>query len=280
MVEAIEELFVPALVYNNREGKNAKLLKQFNEPSWNNPVVRYLDFEGQDVIPRKAGVWTTQGTAKRMLAALKAANRDVPRYFEALLASQPSDSLETATFAMHCYWEGEAKLGSIEGVHSTRSGWKANLEVVTLKYDPKRVEYERLIDLAQSFECASKVFTHSEAQQAIAQRKVGEHAVVVNPGESVRDAKASDQKYYLLQTPIRHLPLVEFQATKINAALKSGQPFDRWLSPRQKTLLKRILVATEKDKNWLEGLQYPTKTSELAQYTSKLVTRLDELESK
>ena len=111
-------------------------------------------------------------------------------------------------------------------------------------------------------------------------RLEGEHAVVVNPGESVRDAKASDQKYYLLQTAIRHLPLVEFQATKINAALKSGQPSDRWLSPRQKTLLKRILVATEKEKNSLEGLQYPTKTSELAQYTSELVTRLDELESK
>ena len=54
MVEAIEELFVPVLVFNNRKGKDAILLERFSEPSWNNPVVRYLDPAGKDLIERKA----------------------------------------------------------------------------------------------------------------------------------------------------------------------------------------------------------------------------------
>ena len=140
------------------------MLKHFNEPSWNNPVVRYLNSNEEDLIERKDGVWTTTGTVERMVAALKAANRDVPRYLLALATSEPVESMETATFAMHCYWEGEAKLGSINGVSSTRSGWIDSLEVVTLKYDPELVDYSNLVDTALSFECASKVFTHSPSQ--------------------------------------------------------------------------------------------------------------------
>ena len=74
VVEAIEDLFVPVLVYNNRKGQDKKMLDQFDEPSWNNPVVRYLDAGGDDLIARKDGVWSTAGTARRMRDALKAAS--------------------------------------------------------------------------------------------------------------------------------------------------------------------------------------------------------------
>ena len=47
MVEAIEDAFVPVVVFNNKGGKDAQLLKRFNEPSWNNPVVRFLDGSGK-----------------------------------------------------------------------------------------------------------------------------------------------------------------------------------------------------------------------------------------
>jgi hypothetical protein len=267
------------LVYNNRSGRDAELLKQFEEPSWNNPVVRYLDSNGKDLIPREDGIWTTEETVARMLAALKAAKRDVPDYFQAFVSSH-RDSLQKATFAMHCYWEGEAKLGAIEGVYSTRSGWKGDLEVVTLQYDPSLVEYKRLVEIAQSFDCASKVFTHSDEQLAIAQKIVGEDAVALKSDESVRNAKASDQKYFLLQSPLRHLPLIEVQATKINAALQSKQACDVWLSPRQKKWLKRIIAATEQDKNALDGFQYPPRLSGLAKYTAELTAKLAELESR
>ena len=279
VVETIEDLFVPVLVYNNRKGKDAALLKHFDEPSWNNPVVRYLDPAGKDLIERKDGVWSTRETVQRMADALKAARQNVPGYLQALVQSEAAPSMKTATFAMHCYWEGEAKLGSLAGVSSTRSAWHGPLEVVTLKFDPAVVEYEKLVDAAQSFKCASKVFAHSRTQLAVAKEKVGNDAVALKDASSLRDAKASDQKYYLIQTPLRHLPLSETQATKINSALSLQKPYESWLSPRQKKLLGRIVAATNRDKDSLKSFQYPAQSSELANYTAELSAKLDQLET-
>ena len=266
------------MVHNNRKGKDAEILKQFNEQSWNNPVVRYLDFSGKDVIQRKDRVWTTGPTIDRMVAALKASKRDVPRFLESLATSHPSQSLKPATFAMHCYWEGEAKLGSIAGVSSTRSAWHAGLEVVTLNYDPSIVEYAKLVEVAQSFECASKVFAHTQKQLSDAKSKVGDKAVVFKADSTTRDAKASDQKYYLLQTPLRHLPLTETQATKINSSLGFKKPYAQWLSPKQRELAKRIVTAVKKSPGALDELHYPRQVSELAQYSATLNDKLAELE--
>lgn len=278
VVEAIEDLFVPVLVYNNRKGTDETILKQFKEPSWNNPVVRYLDASGKDLIPRKDGVWSTKGTVERMVAALKASNQQVPKYLRSLLASYSQTNQQTATFAMHCYWEGEALLGGIDGVLSTRSAWKGKYEVVTLTYDPSKVDYEKLVDSAQSMDCASKVFAHSDQQLAIAKQKVGADAVALGESEKLRDAKASDQKYYLLHSPVRHLPLAEAQATKINAALKSKQPIASWLSPRQTALLKRVVAVKARDKNALAEFQYPANAAELANYSVMLKEALAKLE--
>ena len=43
MVEAIESLFVPLAIFNNKGGKYKKILGQYGEPSWNNPDVRIVD---------------------------------------------------------------------------------------------------------------------------------------------------------------------------------------------------------------------------------------------
>ena len=88
-----------------------------------------------------------------------------------------NSKLETATFAMHCYSTGEARLGSIDGVMSTSAGWAGGLEVVQLTYDPSIVEYSKLVETAQSFQCATKVFTHSDAQLKTAKALVGGRAV-------------------------------------------------------------------------------------------------------
>jgi len=278
VVEAIENHFVPVLVHNNRKGKDAETLKHFNEPAWNNPVVRYLDAKENDLIKRKDGVWTTADTVKRMISALTAAKREVPDYLLAVANSEPSPSTQNATFAMHCYWEGEAKLGSINGVYSTRSGWKDSLEVVTVQYDPEKVDYSKLVKTAKSFECASKVYAHTSEQLEVAKRIVGDQAVALQDASSVKDAKSSDQKYYLIQTPLKHLPLTETQATKINAALKARQAFKNWLSPEQVTLLRRVVSAVEKDEEALAEFQCPRKMSELAEYTARLEQALGKLE--
>ena len=78
LVRLIESEFVPLLVHNNRPGRDAELLKRFKEPAWNYQVVRFLDSEGEDIIPRKDRVWTRQALAARMAAALRASGRPVP----------------------------------------------------------------------------------------------------------------------------------------------------------------------------------------------------------
>lgn len=272
VVEAIESEFNPVLVHNNRKGKDAQLLKRFNEPSWNNPVIRFLNKNGSDVIDRKDGVWTTSGTAERMVAALKAAGRQVPFYLESMVA--PSKKTKSATFAMHCYWEGEAKIGSIDGVIATRSGWLSGLEVVTVVYQPSVVDYSTLVTTAKSFECASRVFAHDEEQMKIAKKLVGALAVPFPSNEKTRDAKASDQKYYLASTPLIVLPLTECQATKLNAAVKSKEDVDALLSPRQKELAAKLIEQKRRDPKAFAGWSYPVNPDKLAEYQQKLVEAL------
>lgn len=89
LVEAIENEFLPVLVYNNRKGgMDEKHLKRFQEPAWNYQVIRFLDAEGRDVIPRKDRIWTTSGVASLMVDALKAANRAVPQHLNTLAKTE------------------------------------------------------------------------------------------------------------------------------------------------------------------------------------------------
>ena len=83
-MKIIERDFVPVLVKNNAPGKDAEILKRFKEPAWNYQVVRFLDADAKDLIPRKDRVWTLQPLAARMKAALVAAGREVPKDLEEL----------------------------------------------------------------------------------------------------------------------------------------------------------------------------------------------------
>ena len=85
LVRAIEEEFIPVLVYNNRSsGMDRELLKRYREPAWNFQVIRFLDADGRDIIPRKDRVWTTRGVAQRMVKALEVLKHPVPDYLEEL----------------------------------------------------------------------------------------------------------------------------------------------------------------------------------------------------
>src|SRR5205085_11873279 len=59
LVEAIETCFVPVAIHNSAGGADAAALKRFGEPAWNNPVVRFVDAGGNDLIPRRDGAWST-----------------------------------------------------------------------------------------------------------------------------------------------------------------------------------------------------------------------------
>ena len=144
IVEASEDLFHPVVVYNNRKGTDWELLQRFNEPAWNYQVIRFLDSHAADIIPREDRVWTLGGVASRMIQALKAAKRPVPKYLEAL-AQQSTDGKAVAAFAMPCFWSGEVALGGIEGVVATEAGWLERREVVLVTYCTDAVALEDLV---------------------------------------------------------------------------------------------------------------------------------------
>lgn len=101
LVEAIENEFAPVVIHNNEKGRDAEILERFEEPAWNNPVVRFLDARGKDLIPRKAGVYRVAEIASRMVLALEAAKRPVPDYLRLLALCDPGRALRKASFAMY-----------------------------------------------------------------------------------------------------------------------------------------------------------------------------------
>ncbi|MEZ4951027.1 MAG: hypothetical protein R2784_16825 [Saprospiraceae bacterium] len=71
MVEAIETCFVPLAIYNNKQGADATVLKKYNEPSWNNPVVRIVNQEGDNLVARIGGNYEKLAVCQAMIAALE-----------------------------------------------------------------------------------------------------------------------------------------------------------------------------------------------------------------
>ena len=242
LVEVIETEFVPVAVHNNRPGRDAEVLKKYGEPSWNFPVMRFVDADGVDILPRRERIWDAGGVARRLIEALIASGREPPGYLR-LAAAEAPRQVAKATFAMHCYWEGEARLGALDGVLATRAGWFGGNEVVEVVFDPTVRDYDRLVRSAQELNCAQTVFAHDQEQLTKATRLAGRKAVLIK--SPAREAKASDQKYTLNRTELRHLPLTPMQATKVNADLRNGEDPRRWLSPRQKEMLKAITKETD-----------------------------------
>lgn len=243
LVAAASAEFVPVAVYNNVKGKDADLLKKFDEPAWNNPVMRFLGADEKDLIPRKDEVYHGGQVLARMAEALEKAKRPVPAYLKLAVAEFAPKKTEVAVFAMYCYWEGEAKLGALDGVISTRIGELAKAEVVEVTFDPAVIDYKKLVEKAKEMDCTHTVFARTDAQAKAAKGVVDEKKVVRSDKEI--DAN-TQQQYHLAQHPRYHyLPLTAAQATKVNAALANKQSPDDFLSPLQLDLYTRFTKTTD-----------------------------------
>jgi len=252
------------------------VLARFKEPSWNNPVVRFLDVDGKDVIERRDGVWSTQGLVARMIAALEAEARPVPEYLSVVETESNAAGLSRATFAMHCFWEGEAKLGALDGVVDTRAAFLEGKEVVEVTFDPAEISYSALIDEAQSLQCASTVYARDEAQLEIAQERARDRARLSR--ENPKDAPPSDQRYHLRQSILHYLPLTPMQAMKLNSALARTEDPSAFLSPRQRGLVKKLEATARTRPHLLKGLDPPRSNEQLGDYAERLEKKLSESE--
>jgi len=240
IVEAIETLFVPVAIFNNKKGKDAKVLKYYAEPSWNNPVVRIVDSNKKNIVKRVAGNYSKLGIVYAMTNALKAQELEVPTYLKLLQQSLEAETIgtETATFSMFCFWTGEKELGKLEGVVETQAGWMDGKEVVEVKYNPVLISYEDLLGKANQSSCANHVFTEDSDQDVKAKELVGKGSV----SKKSKFRLDKDPKYYLSKSIYRFVPMTQLQAAKVNANIGKHQSPDEFLSPRQIKLLKTIKV--------------------------------------
>ena len=137
---------------------------------------------------------------------------------------------------MDCYWSGEACLGRIPGLLSSRTGVLGGREVVEVVYDPGEVDYRQLLEEARGRGCADHVYAHDAEQLETAQRIFGN--AVTRTRTLAESAAERDQKYNLRRSRFRKLELTPRQAMRVNAALASAENPLRWLSPRQRKLLE------------------------------------------
>ncbi len=185
VVKSIEENFIPLLIHNNQPGKDAEVLGKFGEPAWNYQVVRFLDANGRDLIPRKDRVWEAPELKQRMAQALAA----------------KSAGLRRVAFAQHCFWTGERVLGGIDGVTRTEAGFLDGNEVTLVDYDAAQIPLAELTRKAKASGVATRVFTSLEGY---------------------RKAPASDQKRQLQGTQYADMKLTPEQATKLNAFARTS----------------------------------------------------------
>lgn len=214
LVEAIEENFIPLAIYNNKEGKDADVLKRYQEPSWNNPVVRMVDRNGMDVAPRLNGNYTAAGLAGMMTNVLIKEKGSAPAYLQLLtdeLTAQQKGT-STATYSMYCFWTGEALFGKINGVVKTTAGFQGGKEVVTVDYNSSIISKTELDKIAQSQKCS------------------------VSSGGNFKPD--TTPKYYLSNSAYKVIPMTELQKCRVNSALAEKQDPTVFLSAQQLAYLK------------------------------------------
>ena len=232
LVEAIEDEFIPVLVFNNRSGGlDVRLLQQFKEPGWNYQVIRFVDSDGKDLIPRRDKIWTVGAVAARMIEALKAAGRSVPLYLGAIALENNTEALGVTAFSMACFWTGEYKLGKLNHLVTTEAGWYDHREVTLISYDKKNISLQRIVDQAIRERCAQ--FVYITGPEKIEKSRLPVKKFV--PAK-YRIAPANDQKKQIQQWLTRQpeLHLSPMQLMKLNSFMVDNPEHAlSWLSPRQ-----------------------------------------------
>lgn len=229
IVEAIETLFVPVCIFNNKAGKDTEALRTFNEPSWNNPVVRIIRPDNSDIVLRMANFNSAYQLVNGMRRALELTGAITPRYLELLeeeLAAREA-GLQTATFSMYCFWTGEGIFGTIPGVIETEPGFQDGKEVVRVQFNPaitNRTSLEKLTRPQNITACAK------------------------NEGFRID----REPKYYLAQTDYRFIPMTSLQACRTNSLVGKRQSPDALFSPRQLALLQK--VRENRSKPWKNNI--------------------------
>lgn len=209
MVELIADRFVPVAVFNNHPGADAEILRRYGEPSWNNPVMRFLGPDGAELLPKLADRYDALGLYEKITAVLDKLGEDVPGYFRLLgrdLLVEYGLS-KSVTYTTPCFWSGETSLAQHPAVITTDAGWANGEEVVRVHFDPREASRSDLDAYAR--------------------------AEGFKPVESGDFELDREPQFYLRKNAARHLPLTPAQRTRINLAVPYHGQLAALLSPQQ-----------------------------------------------
>lgn len=217
LVDAIENYFVPLVIFNNKGGEDKRVLQIYKEPTWNNPVVRIVDENGKNILKRLAGDYSASGLVSYMQQSFPVMNKEIPSfliYLEDRLALDASDS-RSIDFSMYCFWSGEAHFGNREGIISTSPGFMNGKEVVRINYAPNQISETEIKKHGLDGNCE----------------------FIKEEGKFRQD---KDPQYYLKRTNYKYLALEAHQRTKINSLIQQGKSGINLLSPTQLKYLNLI----------------------------------------
>jgi hypothetical protein len=141
MTEAIDNEFIPLAIFNNKKGKNLDLLKKHKEPTWNNPTVRIVNINGENIVNRLASNYSSIAPYSAMINALESSGNSITKYFK-----------------MYSFWKGGKELDAQNGVHSTKAGFLENIEVVRVIYDTDKISHKELQGFATKHKLTSVNF--------------------------------------------------------------------------------------------------------------------------
>lgn len=251
IVEIVETYFIPLAVFNNTAGHDRKILNQFNEPTWNNPVIRVVDHTGKDLVDRLGRNWTELNVSYSITNTLNKLNQSIPEYFQIYQNELigHSGKVEEANLAMYCFWTGEKELANIDGILSTEPGFMHGREVVKIQYNPYETNLNEIVAKAEKVNCADEVYVNKK------------EIIKLNiPVKSVSKYRVdNDNKYYLSRSPYKIIPMSALQASKVNSAIGSGLNPENYLSPRQIELFNYLknnysinLIGTPLINKWYE----------------------------
>lgn len=255
IVEAIQSLFVPLAIHNNKKGEDAKVLQSFGEPSWNNPVVRVINADKRELTPRLGGDYSPLGLVNAMVNSLTINGSAVPQYLGLLQEELQAQNtgLEKATFGMYCFWTGEKELGNLDGVISTQPGFMGGREVVTLEFNPEVIAFEDILSKAQTSHCADYVYAENEEQKMAAKKVVSDNKVT----STSKFRLDKEPKYYLSKTHYQYVPMTDLQATKANVLVGKRQSPNAVLSPKQVELAN--FIAKNQNLGWKNAINVDFK---------------------
>lgn len=138
-------------------------------------------------------------------------------------------------------------------MHATRAAWLDGAEVTEVWFDPVRLPFADLLAHGLARDCARRAWV-GPGHLAAAKKQLADRAL---PIERTAPTPDKEPKYYLLQTPMRFVPMTATQAARINAELAPGREGDaaRWLSPRQRALFER--AKSSKGDGWPMAIDVP-----------------------